>query len=125
MSRPREIAHTLLGILFWALIGVMWLALIRRNGVSWGAALSSTEMIAAIALFASVVMVLWIRHNLRIYETKGPRKGRPTAQPRTDVDRLGRTLVWDDGHEASLRSSYVVVELVGDVKRYGPAGREV
>lgn len=124
MFRSKEIMQALLGVLFWAVVGLMWFVLIRNNEVSWDAAFSSTKMIGAMALVTLILMALWIRHNLHIYESKGPRRGQPNFKPRTDIDKLGRKVVWDDGLEANLQSNYVAIDILGEIKRYRPMDRE-
>ena len=75
---------------------------------------------AAIGGAVLAVTLWWIRHNTRIYQRKGPRTGRPEIAPRTDADRLGRPIRWQNagGAEGACEVGHLRVELDGSAKVY-------
>src|SRR4051794_1632557 len=75
-------------------MAVAWLALFAPGQAPTAAVFSSIQSVAVLAGAVMAVTMWWIRHNTRIYQRKGPRKGRAEMAPRTDVDRLGRPLEW-------------------------------
>jgi hypothetical protein len=81
---------------------------------------TNVEVVAAIGVAVAIVTLAWVHHNVRIYRRKGPRKGRPTISPRTDVDRLGRRVQWElpQGHTEALAAGMLVVEVGDGEKRY-------
>lgn len=122
MNNPRQLIHKLVALVSWLLLALMWWLLVREHKVTSQGFISAGQTIAILIAATVLITLTWVRHNLRIYRQKGPRKGRPYIQPRTDVDRLGRQVFWecDFGHAEVLQAAHVVIELTGNEKRYTP-----
>lgn len=88
-ARPHPGRLVLVGVLSWLLFGLAWWRVIRlRATVGW----VTVVAVLACALVVLAVDLWWVRHNRRIYRTKGPRRGRPVVDQRYTTDRLGRPL---------------------------------
>jgi hypothetical protein len=108
----RQLVHKIIGIVFWVLLAGCWFALAAEGNLSY-----SVQYVAIIA-GAVLVTAWWVRHNVRIYEKKGPRGLRPPEPLRTDEDRLGRPLRWqlERGHAEAVGAAHLVVSLDGEAK---------
>lgn len=103
-SRRRDLAHVVLLVVPWAVFGWLW----------WRVALSTTAgellnafgLVVLVAVFCVPLTMLWIAHNVRIFERKGPRTGRPTVATTYATDWMEREVVAD---WAAVRSAAVVV----------------
>ena len=116
----RQLVHCVIGVAFWLLLAALWV-LLAVEGKASGAAFRDTGVwLAALMGAVLAVTIWWIRHNVAIYQRKGPRRGRPEQPPRTDEDRLGRALDWalPGGASAALAERHLVVDVAGDVKAY-------
>jgi hypothetical protein len=120
----RRILHTLIGIAGWLLILALWILLVRDGKASAAAVGGTVTQLAALVGLVLALTTWWIRHNLGIHRRRGPRTGRPTAPPRTDVDKLGRPVRWSlpGGVMAAYGAAHLVVEIGDDVKTYRRAG---
>lgn len=116
----RQLAHTAIGLCFWALMIVLWVMLVVDDKAGAANIAYSVTYIAVIVGAVLAVTLWWIRHNTTIYRRKGPRTGRPAIAPRTDEDRLGRPIRWqlDGGPGAAVVAGHLVVELDGSAKVY-------
>jgi ammonia channel protein AmtB len=123
----RRLLHALVGVAFWLVFALLWVDLVR-DGAATTASLSRTLLLVVlIAALVLAVTGVWVRHNVRIHQRRGPRPGSPLLPPRTDVDRLWRTVVWDlpGGHLRAVETAHLVVDLDPDaaVKTYRRADR--
>lgn len=100
------------GVLSWVALGIAWWAVLRRDPRAWLPEL----LVPTVALVVvTVLTLLWVRHNLGIYQRKGPRRGVPEVHEPWVSDSLGRRLELPAG-VAGARLVRVVLD--GDVKRY-------
>ena len=116
----RQALHIAIGLAFWAVLAALWV-LLALEGKASGAAFRGTGLqVAAMMGIVLAITIWWIRHNVRIYRRKGPRRGRPDLAPRTDEDRLGHVVRWalPDGAAAATTEQHLVVELDGVLKTY-------
>ena len=118
----RQKTHIALGIVSWLLFGALWVKLFVEDKAGPSAFRATAVQLAVVVGVVLALTIWWIRHNIRIHRRKGPRTGRPSHPPRTDVDRLGRHLRWDlpGGPLAARERTHLVVDLDGDVKSYRP-----
>ena len=116
----REAAHKAIGLFFWLLMAVLWLALWHEGKTSLSAFAGTGVRLAILAGVVLAVTTWWVRHNVSIYRRKGPRSGRPTAVPRTDEDRLGRQVRWAirGRHVAARDVQHLIVDVEGETKVY-------
>ena len=116
----RQLVHKVIGIVFWILLVGCWFALAAEGKAGAGNITYSAQYVAIIAGAVLAVTIWWIRHNVRIYEKKGPRGLRPPQPPRIDEDRLGRPLRWqlEAGHAEAVGADHLVVSLDGEAKVY-------
>jgi hypothetical protein len=120
----RQALHVAIGLVFWALLGVLW-AVLALEGKASGAAFRDTGLqLAALMGAVLAITIWWIRHNVGIYRRKGPRRGRPELTPRTDEDRLGHVVRWalPDGVAAAATEQHLIVELDDGIKTYRRGG---
>jgi hypothetical protein len=119
----RQILHNLIGLASWLIVATLWAVLVGEGNASPGAVRSTVAELAAVAGLVLGVTLWWIRHNVGIYRRKGPRQGSPSARPRTDVDRLGRSVRWSmpGGVLTASRAGHLVIELDGEIKSYRSA----
>lgn len=120
----RQLVHKAVGLLFWIVLVGFWIALVAEGKAGLANITYSVQYVAVIAGAVVGVTFWWIRHNVRIYEKKGPRGLRPPEPPRIDEDRLGRPLRWQlpDGHADAVAAAHLVVALDGEAKVYRAAG---
>lgn len=116
----RQLAHKAIGVVFWTLVVVLWILLIRDHKAGGRNIAYSVQYLAMIGGAVFAVTLWWIRHNTRIYRRKGPRTGRPEIAPRTDEDRLGRPIRWqtEGGADGARDAGHIVVVLDGAAKVY-------
>ena len=111
-SDPIGTRRIVVGVLSWLALGTAWWAVLSRDSRTWLPQL----LVPAVALVAvTALTLLWVRHNLGIYQRKGPRSGLPSTPATWTADSLGRRL---DLPAAALSARRVHVVLDGDVKRY-------
>jgi hypothetical protein len=120
----RQLAHKAIGVVFWTLVIVLWILLIRDHKAGGRNVAYSVQYVGMIAGAVLAVTLWWIRHNTRIYRRKGPRTGRPEIAPRTDEDRLGRPIRWqtEGGADGARDVGHLRIELDGAAKVYLQAG---
>jgi hypothetical protein len=116
----RQLAHKGIGLVFWAVMVLLWVLLVTEHKAGAANIAYSVSYIAVIVGAVLTVTLWWIRHNTTIYRRKGPRTGRPAIPPRTDEDRLGRPIRWqlDGGPGAAIGASHLVVDVDGFAKVY-------
>jgi hypothetical protein len=116
----RQLAHKFVGVVFWLLMVLMWVIVVRQHKAGAANITHSVQYVSIVAGAVLSVTLFWIRHNIKIYRRKGPRNGRPADPPRTDEDRLGRPLTWAvrGGHYQARRARHLVVEIEDGRKVY-------
>lgn len=120
----RQAVHVLVACVFWVLLIGAWVVLAVQGKVTAEGVLDGLEVVGAMGLVVGAATLYWVRHNVGIYRRKGPRRGRPIRRPDTQLDRLSRPVRWqfEDGHAGALDASHILIDLVGNVKVYSPAG---
>jgi hypothetical protein len=111
-SDPLGTRRVVVGVASWIALGLAWYAVLHRDARTWLPQL----LIPTVSLVVvTALTLLWVRHNLGIYQRKGPRRGIPAVDQPWTADSLGRRLELPAAVEAAP-----VVRLVldGDVKRY-------
>jgi len=109
---PISHRRLVVGVVSWVVLGLAWWRVLDRDPREWVYELS----VPVVSLVAVTVLTLWwVRHNLGIYQRKGPRRGVPAVDAHWSHDSLGRALVLDEG---VTTGRVVRVVLEGDVKRY-------
>lgn len=112
-SDPLRGRRLVWGVVAWLVLGLAWARVVSGQVRTW---LPELAIPAIAAMIAVAITTVWVRHNLAIYQRKGPRRGLPAADERWHADSLGRRIeLADDVLEANV----VRIDLVGDVKRYG------
>lgn len=106
--------RALAAVAAWSGFAVAWVLVVRRPG-----AVVLSEELLVVPLSAVAVAALsawWIRHNRRIYQRKGPRRGVPVELGPPAQDRLGRPVHLDLA--MLLGAQEVVLEANGLAKTY-------
>ena len=111
-SDPLRARRVALGALSWVVLGAAWYGVLHRDSRTW---LPQLLVPAASLVVVTVLTLAWVRHNLGIYERKGPRRGVPQADAPWTEDSLGRRLELPD---EVLGARLVRVDVDGGVKRY-------
>lgn len=110
-SDPIALRRVAVGTVSWLAFAFAWWFVLQRDPRTW-----VVELVVPVVslLVVTVLTLAWVRHNLGIYERKGPRRGVPgTGAPYTH-DSLGRVLVLP-----SLDTARVVrVDVQSGTKRY-------
>jgi hypothetical protein len=116
----RQLGHKFVGVLFWALMIALWAIIISQHKAGIANITYSVQYVSLVSGAVLAVTLWWIRHNMRIYRRKGPRRGRPEYPARIDEDRLGRPLTWAvrGGHYQARRARHLVVEVEDGRKVY-------
>ncbi|MDQ3327944.1 MAG: hypothetical protein M3506_05440 [Chloroflexota bacterium] len=122
MLSLRKSTHVVVAVLCWMLMIYMWTLLVMNSSATGHSLMAVGQKIAVMTAVVVVITLAWVRHNLRIFERKGARRGRPFLQPRLDVDRLGRRTDWEfyGGAAGAMDASLVLIETHGNQKRYRP-----
>ena len=86
---PIAARRVVVGVVAWAVFGVAWWLVLRRDPGSW---LPDLAVPVVSLVVVTVVTLAWVRHNLGIYRRKGPRRGLPAVDAPWTHDSLGRAL---------------------------------
>jgi hypothetical protein len=111
-SKRRDIAHLVLLVVPWVLVGWLWWRV--------GQTTAAKQLLAAmglVVLLAAVSVLLnfaWILHNVRIFRRKGPRTGLRASELDYRMDWTGRPVVAD--WPAVRMAAVVVVSPAADFK---------
>lgn len=109
---PLGTCRVAYGAIAWVVLVVAWWQVLSRGPQTW----VSQLVVPVLAVVVVTAMTLgWVRHNLGIYQRKGPRHGLPEADAPWTTDSLGRRLEFTPGLEDAR---FVRLDLHGDVKRY-------
>ena len=118
MSHPPgalRARRVVLGVISWVVLGLAWWSVLSRDARSW---LPDLLVPAVTLVVIPVVTLAWVRHNLGIYQRKGPRRSALRVEAPWSQDSLGRELTFaPDVPDARV----VLVELDGAVKAYRSA----
>jgi hypothetical protein len=108
----------IVAVAFWLALVVLWFVLAIRHRATAEAFRDTALQLAALTGAVLAITLWWINHNVRIYRRKGPRRGRASEPPVTDVDRLGRDIRWamPGGIRTARAQQHLVVELDGETK---------
>jgi hypothetical protein len=111
-SDPLGARRVVFGVLAWVALALAWWVVLQRDPRTWLVQLA----VPVVSLVVVTVLTLaWVRHNLGIYQRKGPRRGLPAVDAPWTEDSLGRRLVLADGLAAAR---VVRLDLRDDVKHY-------
>jgi hypothetical protein len=80
---------------------------------------ASVRLLAGAAALYGLLLLLWIRHNLKLHRRKRPRVTAASAPAGFSRDILGRPLL--PAQPAVFQAQYVVVEICEGRKIYRPA----
>lgn len=109
---PIGTRRLVVGVLSWLVLVLAWWLVLERDPRTWVYELS-VPVVSAVVV--TVVTLYWVRHNLGIYQRKGPRRGVPAVDDPWTRDSLGRRLELAPDLD---RARVVRLELHGHVKRY-------
>lgn len=109
---PLAVRRVAYGVVAWLLLGVAWWQVLVRDPRSW---LYELAVPVVSVVVVTALTLAWVRHNLGIYQRKGPRRGVPAAEAPWTADSLGRQLVIAPGTDTAR---VVRLDLHGAVKRY-------
>jgi hypothetical protein len=109
---PLAGRRVLWGVCAWLLLAVAWWDVLGRESGTW---LPELFIPAVTLVVVTLVTLVWVKHNLGIYQRKGPRRGLPGADAPWVLDTLGRRLEFASGLEDAR---VIRLALVDDVKRY-------
>jgi hypothetical protein len=112
---PLRVRRPAYGALAWLAFAVTWWFVLRRDPRAW---LPDLAVPVVTVVVVTVLTLAWVKHNLRIYRRKGPRRGRPDPGGPWRTDSLGRRLQFA---RSSKTASVVTVSVRGGVKRYEAA----
>lgn len=116
-GRKRTIVHRVVGGLAWLLVVLGWWRALTR--LSWATVLEPMVLVVALAAGGALLTAIWIRHNRRIFEVRGPRSRRRVGSPDWRHDYLGRSVVGP--LDAARYAPYVEVSYTWQRKYYRPA----
>ncbi len=117
-SGPRRTAlHRFVGALAWLLVAAGWWRALTR--LSWATVLEPMWLVAVLTLGGFIITALWISHNRRIFQVRGPRSRRRVGTPDWRKDYLKRTVVGP--LEAARFAPYVELSYTWERKIYRPA----
>jgi hypothetical protein len=119
-GQMRQLAHKLVGVLFWLLMVLMWVIVVRQHKAGFENVTHSVQYLSVVTGAVLSVTLFWIRHNVKIYKRKGPRGDRPAEAPRVDQDRLARPITWAvrGGHYQAQRARHLIVDVEDGRKLY-------
>lgn len=113
----RTALHRAVGLFTWLLVLVAWVLAATR--LPWASVAEPALLVLALTLVGLAITRLWITHNVRIFEAKGPRKRPPVAPPDWRRDYLRRIVAGP--LEAARFAPYVEVSYNWQRKWYRPA----
>lgn len=120
-SRGRQILHTAIALLGWAVFGYWWTVVYARVS---GSEIRFTVIFVLVSLVLSIAITgLWVFHNLSIFRRKGPRTGVREAVLDYSHDPLGRPVTFESTPELLMRAPAVRVRVDANGKSFRPAMR--
>lgn len=87
----RLILHVIFGTLSWLLFFYLWYVTFATRLKGYQPA-RDLLIITITAIGVSIIDIIWIRHNLKIYRIKGPRKSTPEGHHDFNRDYFGRKI---------------------------------
>lgn len=114
-SKVRETIHLLVTLFFWGLFGYWWAKIIPQTSAR--DVFDALLLISLSILCTLVLTLVWVRHNIRIFRRKGPRKGLPSVSENRSADRIGVPIV-HPGTEALKHSQVVTISRQNDRKQF-------
>lgn len=114
-SKVRETIHLLATLFFWCLFGYWWGKVLPQTSAQ---DVFDALLLISLSILCTVVLTLvWVRHNIRIFRRKGPRKGLPSVSEHCSVDRTGVPVVCP-GAESLKHSRVVTISRQEDRKLF-------
>lgn len=112
------LSRGLLAAVAWGVFAAAWVLVVRRPG----AVVFSAQLlvIPLAAVLVTVISTWWIRHNRRIYQRKGPRRGIPFPAGPLGEDRLGRPVHLDLPTLAGVQEVVLETSSLGKTYRIAP-----
>ena len=118
-SRGRQILHTVIALLGWALFGYWWTVVYARVSAS---EVRFTVIFVLVSLVLSIAITgLWVFHNLSIFRRKGPRTGVREVVLDYSHDPLGRPVTFESTPEILKQAPAVRVRVDANGKSFRPA----
>ena len=118
-GRGRQLLHTLIALLGWAVFGYWWTVVFARVS---GSEVRFTVIFVLISLVLSIAITgLWVFHNLSIFRRKGPRTGVREAVLDYSRDPLGRPVTFESTLELLQQAPAVRVRVDATGKSFRPA----
>lgn len=112
------IRRGLVAAVAWGVFAAAWVLVVRRPGA---VVLSAQLVVIPVsAVLVAVISAWWIRHNRRIYQRKGPRRGIPTFAGPVGEDRLGRPVHLDLPSLAGVQEMVLETSSLGKTYRIAP-----
>lgn len=109
---PLRVRRLVYGGIAWLLFAVTWWLVLRRNPSAW---LPELAVPVVTLVVVTALTAAWVRHNLKIYQRKGPRRGLPDSKAPWRTDSLGRRLHFQ---RTARSASVVTVSVRGNTKHY-------
>ena len=108
----RQVVHKLVGVLFWALLILLWFTLVIEHKAGRTNIAYSVQYLAVVAGAVLAVTIWWIRHNTRHLPPQGPAcTGRPeSAAHRRGPARPAGPLAARGRHAEARATGHLVVD---------------
>lgn len=120
-SRGRQILHTVIALLGWALFGFWWTVVYARVS---GSEVRFTVIFVLVSLALTIAITgLWVFHNLSIFRRKGPRTGVREVVLDYSHDPLGRPVTFESTPEMLMNAPAVRVRVDANGKSFRSAMR--
>lgn len=110
--------RALAAVVAWLAFAAAWVFVVRRPDavVLW----TQLLVIPASAVAVALISAWWIRHNRRIYQRKGPRRGIPVDAGPPVQDRLGRPVHLDLASLVGVQEVVLETTSLGKTYRGAP-----
>lgn len=112
-SRLRQIVHVLVLVAGWALFAGSWWRVLTTQ--TWSYPALVWLLVGALVAFPLLTLA-WMRHNIEIYQRKGPRLRVRTADERYERDWEGSAITAEWPRLRAARE--IKIELEAGQKRY-------
>lgn len=114
VNQWQELLHLLVALMSWLLFVYFWYITLAYKFSGRRQFLELLGLfLFTVAIFS--VAVTWVRHNIKIWLRKGPRKQVPVVNKTVVSDRFGRQL---ELSEEALNSNYIKIIVNKKTKKY-------